>query len=170
MKRTYVLVSVLFIVSCLSVASSALAGPAATGACCTDNSSWCSITTEADCTFWAFLGAVYAGDGTDCSSCFKRTSGACTARPGTIIIKDCWIVADDPTKGFMTPEANCLQFSSCCDTVYLGDGTCCPSGVCPPPVNTEPVPTVSEWGIAIMGLLLLVGGKVYFSRRRAMRA
>ncbi len=34
--------------------------------------------------------------------------------------------------------------------------------------NGDPrIPTVSQWGIAIMALLLLIGGKVYFSRRRA---
>ena len=32
------------------------------------------------------------------------------------------------------------------------------------------VPTVSEWGIAIMALLLLIGGKVYFTRRRRATA
>ena len=31
------------------------------------------------------------------------------------------------------------------------------------------IPTVSEWGVAIMALLLLIGAKVYFSRRRAMQ-
>lgn len=28
------------------------------------------------------------------------------------------------------------------------------------------IPTVSEWGIAVMALMLLIGAKVYFSRRR----
>jgi cysteine-rich repeat protein len=32
------------------------------------------------------------------------------------------------------------------------------------------VPTVSEWGIATLALLLLVGGRVYFKRRRATAA
>ncbi len=32
------------------------------------------------------------------------------------------------------------------------------------------IPTVSAWGVAIMAMLLLVGAKVYFSRRRAMQA
>ena len=34
-------------------------------------------------------------------------------------------------------------------------------------ISPPTVPTVSTWGIAMMGLLLLVGAKVYFSRRRA---
>lgn len=38
-------------------------------------------------------------------------------------------------------------------------------------LQREDIPTVSEWGIAIMALLLLIGGKVYFNRRRrAMQA
>ncbi len=37
--------------------------------------------------------------------------------------------------------------------------------VLPPP----PIPTVSEWGLVVLALLLLAGGKVYFSRRRAAR-
>lgn len=32
------------------------------------------------------------------------------------------------------------------------------------------IPAVSEWGIAIMALLLLIGGKVYFSKRRRATA
>ncbi len=32
------------------------------------------------------------------------------------------------------------------------------------------IPTVSSWGVAIMAMLLLVGAKVYFNRRRAMQA
>ena len=32
------------------------------------------------------------------------------------------------------------------------------------------IPTVSEWGVAIMALLLLIGGKVYFARRRRATA
>ena len=31
------------------------------------------------------------------------------------------------------------------------------------------IPTVSEWGVVIMALLLLIGAKVYFNRRRAMQ-
>jgi hypothetical protein len=32
------------------------------------------------------------------------------------------------------------------------------------------IPTVSEWGIMIMALLLVIGAKVYFTRRRAAQA
>jgi len=30
------------------------------------------------------------------------------------------------------------------------------------------IPTVSEWGLVILALLLLVAGKVYFGRRTAL--
>jgi hypothetical protein len=36
-------------------------------------------------------------------------------------------------------------------------------------IDDELVPTVSEWGLVVMGLLLLVGGKIYFSRWREAR-
>ena len=31
----------------------------------------------------------------------------------------------------------------------------------------KPIPTVSEWGLVVLALLLLTGAKVYFGRRRA---
>lgn len=34
----------------------------------------------------------------------------------------------------------------------------------------NPIPTVSEWGIAVLTLLLLIGAKVYFGRRQAAAA
>jgi hypothetical protein len=39
----------------------------------------------------------------------------------------------------------------------------------PPPPPPGDIPTVSEWGIAIMALLLLIGAMIYFSRRRVMQ-
>ena len=32
------------------------------------------------------------------------------------------------------------------------------------------IPTLSEWGLVILALLLLAGGKVYFNRRRRAAA
>ncbi|MGB2984666.1 MAG: hypothetical protein WBE26_02180 [Phycisphaerae bacterium] len=37
-------------------------------------------------------------------------------------------------------------------------------------VPSGAIPTVTEWGLVVMTLMLLVGAKVYFSRRRAMQA
>ena len=36
-------------------------------------------------------------------------------------------------------------------------------------VGAGPIPTVSTWGLGILALMLVVGAKVYFSRRRAIR-
>ena len=44
-------------------------------------------------------------------------------------------------------------------------GQCLPNCSCPP---EGAIPTVSAWGSVIMTLLLLVAGKVYFGRRRAV--
>lgn len=67
----------------------------------------------------------------------------------------------DPLNSFMTSGSGTpiqgVLFTPACITVQ----------VAPP---EEAIPTVSEWGIVIMALLLLVGAKVYFSRRRALQA
>jgi hypothetical protein len=39
-----------------------------------------------------------------------------------------------------------------------------------PPCTHKAIPTVSEWGIAVLTLLLLIGAKVYFGRRQAATA
>ncbi len=43
---------------------------------------------------------------------------------------------------------------------YRGDGTNC-AEECP-----DPIPTVSEWGLVVMGLLVLTAGTVVVIRRR----
>ena len=68
---------------------------------------------------------------------------------------------------------------ACCQT----DGTCIdgiPAQSCPSPGEwnsgmdcsqiscTPTVPTVSHWGLAVLGLLLAVGGKIYFNRRKSI--
>ena len=83
-----------------------------------------------------------------------------------------------------------IQSTISCDppnTVYIQITNCVPLYTSPTPgtgihvanlarfeqdtnLPAEPVPTVSTWGLVIMVLLLLVGGKVYFNRRQAMTA
>lgn len=57
---------------------------------------------------------------------------------------------------------------TCGDALCNGgeDSSSCPQDCGSPPPPPGGIPTVSQWGIAIMALLLLIGGKVYFSRRR----
>ena len=52
-------------------------------------------------------------------------------------------------------------------------GTCCAEiehfsdfGLVQPLEEGEGIPTVSEWGLVVLTLALLIGGKIYFSRRR----
>jgi hypothetical protein len=44
----------------------------------------------------------------------------------------------------------------------------CVDGQCG--VTGTAVPTVSTWGLVLLALALLVGAKVYFTRRRAAQA
>jgi hypothetical protein len=52
-----------------------------------------------------------------------------------------------------------------------GFGFCCnvTTGFCEPPPCGE-IPTVSEWGLAVLTLLLLIGAKIYFARRQTASA
>ena len=49
---------------------------------------------------------------------------------------------------------------------YGGNGTACVT-IDPPCGGMPTIPTVSEWGLVILTLLLLTGGKIYFGHRRA---
>jgi hypothetical protein len=42
--------------------------------------------------------------------------------------------------------------------------------VAPVEDGAEPIPAVSAWGLAVLTLLLLIGGKIYFHRRRVVRS
>ena len=162
MKRAYVPFSVVSIVSCLSLASPAFAQ---SGACCGVGSggNFCSVTGPSSCVL-----GVYQGDGTSCdtAACLGSPRGACCN-----IDNNLCVLVDGGL-------AACDSFWAL-TSIYHGDGTTCvktPGGMyddCPQPPPPPPpggVPTVSQWGIAIMALLLLIGGKVYFSRRRATQA
>lgn len=47
-------------------------------------------------------------------------------------------------------------------------GLCQSNCTCPSvPPQPSGIPTVSEWGVVIIALMLLIGSKVYFSRRRS---
>jgi len=72
-------------------------------------------------------------------------------------------------------------FGGCTDDLTLAECNACPGGKCTwfklqncsdSTVTCElnEIPTVSEWGLAMMTLLLLIGAKVYFGRRQAAAA
>ncbi|MGB0714772.1 MAG: proprotein convertase P-domain-containing protein [Phycisphaerae bacterium] len=127
---------------------------------------------QADCTF--------APSGTACGD---SADGECTD-PDTCSSAGVCLDNDAPAG---TPCGNPANGEECflgdfcsggglCQTGALetecGDGIdgCCPAGCnfsndadCP-----EPVPTVSEWGLLILALLLAAAAKVYFSRRESV--
>jgi hypothetical protein len=78
---------------------------------------------------------------------------------------------------------------ACCDTDTFGDCTNITFAACnalpggkgqwskgltcatlPTPCTHEAIPTVSQWGLVVLTLLLLVGAKVYFGRRQSAAA
>jgi len=84
-----------------------------------------------------------------------------------------------PSTGVCDPQESCPGDSIECPTdgtittCVNGDG-CCPVGCCGGGISTDDdcppdcdlgIPTVSEWGLAILTLLLLVSAKLYFHRR-----
>jgi hypothetical protein len=75
---------------------------------------------------------------------------------------------------------------SCCDADPFGGCTDTTSAGCPTEgtknvwtklascadveCTHDAIPTVSEWGIVVLTLLLLIGAKIYFGRRQAAAA
>jgi len=66
----------------------------------------------------------------------------------------------DPNGGC---EDNVVEFG--CSTERFYEGQTCEdvvtAGLCAAPS----IPTVSEWGLVVLTLLLLIGAKIYFARR-----
>ncbi len=158
MKRAYVTIAVASIFSCLSLASSA---EAQSGACCIPENMFgpgtelgCVIYSSADCTTMLGAGA-YQGDGTDCSACsIPEPSGACC----------------HPTNGgcYLTTDSGGLGCTAGPEGYeYQGDGTACQ----PDPTEfldgcPSAIPTVSEWGLVVMTLLVLTTGTLLIRRGR----
>ena len=83
----------------------------------------------------------------------------------------------DPTCTGAPPQLGACcdndPFGPCCDDVLEADCLCdkckwfekqrCDEVVC----MHGAIPTVSEWGLVVMTLLLLTGAKFYFGRRRS---
>jgi len=111
-----------------------------TGACCLPATRTCEMLDEAGCTD---SGGIYAGNGISCTS-----SGPC----GNCCLPN----------GECQDEDACLKLGG----RYLGPAyTLCyhdPAGNC--------IPTVTEWGLVVMAMLVLTAATVVIMRRRAIRA
>lgn len=91
--------------------------------------------------------------------CVKGVSGCCDS--------DSQCSGEKCRPGFCDLGTNTCQLSDKREGCCTSDAQCppehnCLNNVCQPKVD---IPTVSQWGIAVMTLLLLVGGKIYFGRR-----
>ena len=143
--------------------------PQGLGSACGGTEAFCDSST----------GACYRGDRT-CG----LANGDAPQGPGTTCggVEACCLPDD----------INCLEVdTACCVNEYgglpQGSGTTCLDSdgdgvadchdICPgadddifAPDCEGAIPTLSEWGLLIMALLLLVGGKTHFGRRRAAKS
>lgn len=118
------------------------------GACCNRLLGSCSQTIQGAC---------------NCADCVWTQGAACGSVPCNAIQGACCVRTD--------LDATCEQTSQAgCDAAggEWSRETDCANVTCEPLFT--PIPTVSEWGLVIMALLLLVGGKVYFGRRQVATA
>jgi hypothetical protein len=115
------------------------------GACCRDTNRCDSPISDIEC--HALPGGHFMGNGT--ISCAHNLDGSC--KLGACCGPDNVCTLDKT-------EEECIKL----DGRYLGDGTTsCPD-------NCSTIPTVSEWGLVVMGLLVLSAATVVIMRRRAM--
>ncbi|MBI4717909.1 MAG: hypothetical protein HY763_08915 [Planctomycetes bacterium] len=120
------------------------------GACCLPNKACQGNLLQASC---EAQGGSFVGAGTSCGQDADGDGNDdhCDNCPGV----------DDAVFGGKT----------CCKTgVPCGDDSDCDAGiegnVCKPACQCTDVPTVSQWGLLVLTLLLLAAGKVYFGYRR----
>jgi hypothetical protein len=111
------------------------------GACCNALTGFCSVVLQSQC-----VGADQSwSEGLDCTdiSCNPAQGACCIA---TEMTAECTQTSQADCAGEWTRDTDCADVT--CEPLFT------------------PIPTVSEWGLVIMALLLLVGGKVYFGRRQ----
>ncbi len=124
-----------------------------TGACCDGLTGGCSEETQGGC---PLLGTNAPWSTWTIGAACSEIS--CTAAAGAC----CDTGTNDPT------VATCTQtiMSACdCSKCSWAKGVLCEETQCLP--NFQIIPTVSQWGLGVLTLLLLVGGKIYFGRRKA---
>jgi len=115
------------------------------GACCDGLTGLCSENVvEPACT---------------CTHCSWTQGATCDQTPCTEALGACCDRTNGPTC------YNSTQDQCACAQCNWNKGLDCATFQCPEMV---PIPTVSEWGLVVLSLLLLTGGKIYFSRREGL--
>jgi len=160
------------------------------GACCNGLTGTCTddvASTDCDGPFQTFT--LNKSCGTPEAGPCVQVTGACCSDPvnGTCVAGVPQSAC--PAPGVWTPNGSCTavcapHLGACCDTdsgacndgtlladcsdagEVWTDGALCADVEC----ESASIPTVSEWGLVIMTLLLLAGAKVYFGRRREVLA
>ena len=125
------------------------AGPP-TGACCFGNG-FCTPQTQEDCE--SVEGQLYLGDGTECVG-DMTCPAVCWACQCTDGLTD----SGQSAIGCVAEESACDQF---CQAHGGLQSFQCDLGPCPS------IPTVSDWGLLVMTLLVLTAGTLVLSRARA---
>ncbi len=155
-----------------------------TGACCGVGE---GCTAELTLTQCHTLGGTYAGDGTVCGDL-----GACCSSDSvcTMTTEECCTLTADGGYWSETTcsQTDCIPTGNCClgDGVcgqvgtaaecavaggeYQGNGTVCVPGACDTADLHGTIPAVSEWGVAVMVVLLLAAGTIVFRRYQAVAA
>ncbi|MCH8148121.1 MAG: hypothetical protein IH987_09045 [Planctomycetes bacterium] len=128
-----------------------LAGPTF-GACCFDIG-FCTPQTQEECE--SVEGQLYLGDGTECVGDFT-----CPAMCWTCLCTDGLSDSDQSAIGCFGPQKSCDEF---CQGHGGTQSFQCDLGPC------ISIPTVSEWGLVVMTLLVLTAGSLLFARARAYR-
>ncbi|MEK6797757.1 MAG: IPTL-CTERM sorting domain-containing protein [Planctomycetota bacterium] len=167
---------------------------AVTGACCNTASGAggaCSETTLAQCPVGPY---VNWSVGQLCAdvNCREVTGACCDTLLGDCAVTvsgGCQGEDDQWSEGRDCTQVQCSPAQgACCDSAVGGDrtqasctstsmvecnfvwtrGSTCAEVICNP--DFIAIPTVSEWGLVVLALLLLAGGKVYFGRRQSATA
>ena len=124
------------------------------GACCDLITGGCTITLQADCPL-GVPGTLVQREWTKEGECIGPNAVSCVAVPGAC--------CDGDTFGLctQTTDAQCRG-----GKLHWTKGALCADIEC----THEAIPTVSQWGLVVLTLLLLVGAKVYFGRRQSAAA
>jgi len=122
------------------------------GSCCNGFTGSCTQTIQGDCQglnmFWT--------EGQSCND------AGCEPIPGAC----CNHVADDPLSREGVCTDGVIQADCQGENLTWTKATLCANVTCD--AVYPAIPTVSEWGIVVLALLLLVGAKVYFGRRESL--
>lgn len=117
------------------------------GACCRDTNRCDSPVSDIECL--ALPGGFFMGNGS--TSCTHNPDGSCKCGACCLPANGC---------------ALCVNYDACVKLGgrYLGDGTTS----CAHDAAGDCIPTVSEWGLLVMAVLVLTAATVVIMRRRAM--